>query len=86
MTVFYGTMTSKGQTTVPVEIRDILNLKAGDKIRYIHRNGEVILRAKNKRAIDMVGKFRDPNRSTISVKEMDDAVSDAIVDHVTGAE
>jgi antitoxin PrlF len=86
MTVFYGTMTSKGQTTVPAEIRDILNLKAGDKIRYIHRNGEVIMRAKNKRAIDMVGKFRDSNRPTISLEEMDDAVSDAILDHVTGAE
>ncbi len=45
MNVFYGTMTSKGQTTVPAEVRELLNLKSGDKLRYVVKNGTVILKA-----------------------------------------
>ncbi|HEY0122090.1 MAG TPA: type II toxin-antitoxin system PrlF family antitoxin [Rhizobium sp.] len=86
MTVFYGTMTSKGQTTVPAEVREILKLKPGDKIRYVHRNGEIIMKAKNKRAIDLAGKFYDPNREPITVEEMDEAIGDAIIEHVQGTE
>ena len=86
MTVFYGTMTSKGQTTVPAEVRDILKLKPGDKIRYVHRNGEIIMKAKNKRAIDLAGKFYDPQRALITIEEMDDVIGDAIVEHVLGKE
>jgi len=55
MNVFYGTMTSKGQTTVPQEIRELLKLKPGDRIRYVVRNGEVVIKAKNKRLIDLAG-------------------------------
>jgi len=85
MAVFYGTMTSKGQTTVPAEIRNILKLKAGDRIRYVHHNGEVMIRAKNKRAIDMAGKFHDPNRATVTLDEMKEAIAEAIGDHVEGS-
>jgi antitoxin PrlF len=82
MTIYYGTMTTKGQTTVPAEVREILKLKPGDKIRYINRSGEIIMKAKNKRAVDLAGKFYDPNRPTISHEEMDEAIGDAIIDHV----
>ena len=37
-------VTSAGQITVPVEIRRILNLKAGDKILFTQNdNGEVVI-------------------------------------------
>lgn len=82
MSVFYGTMTSKGQTTVPAEVRDILHLKPGDKIRYVHRNGEIIMKAKNKRLSDLAGRFHDPARSSISVQDMQDAIADAATDRL----
>lgn len=85
MDIFYGTMTSKGQTTVPSEVRDILGLKAGDKIRYVHRDGNVMIRAKNKRAIDLLGKFHDPDRAPITVDEMNDGIGEAILGHLAGA-
>ena len=50
MSVYYGTLTSKGQTTIPAEVRQMLNLKPGDRIRYIIRDGEIIVRAKNRQA------------------------------------
>lgn len=85
MNIFYGTMTSKGQTTIPAEVRELLNLKPGDRIRYIHRDGEVVMKAKNKRAIDLAGKFYDPNRPAVSLDEMDDAIAEAIMERVDGA-
>lgn len=39
-----ATITSKGQLTVPKEIRDILKLQSGDKVRFIVNNdGEIYL-------------------------------------------
>lgn len=80
MTVFYGTLTSKGQTTVPAEVRDILNLKPGDKIRYVVRNGEVSMKAKNKRLADLTGRFADPARLALTDDEMRDAIADAAIE------
>ena len=34
-------MTSKGQITIPVQIRKRLNLKEGDKIMFLERDGVV---------------------------------------------
>ena len=43
-TVYRAKMTSKGQITVPVEIRRKLNLKEGDKILFIESpTGQIII-------------------------------------------
>lgn len=43
-TVYRAKMTSKGQVTVPVEIRRKLNLKEGDKILFIESpTGQIII-------------------------------------------
>ncbi len=36
-----STITSRGQTTLPKEVRDALDLKPGDKVRYFIHHGEV---------------------------------------------
>ncbi len=36
-----STITSRGQTTLPKEVRDALDLKAGDRVRYFVYDGEV---------------------------------------------
>ncbi len=82
MKVFYGTMTSKGQTTVPQEIRELLKLKPGDRIRYVVRNGEVVIKAKNKRLIDLAGALHRPDVQSMSLADMDEAIGAAIVEHV----
>jgi AbrB family looped-hinge helix DNA binding protein len=38
-----STITAKGQTTIPIEIRRALGLQAHDRLLYEIRNGEVIL-------------------------------------------
>lgn len=39
-----ATMTTKGQITIPAEVRKALNLNAGDKVVFITReSGEVVI-------------------------------------------
>jgi antitoxin PrlF len=82
MNVFYGTMTSKGQTTVPAEIRELLKLKSGDRIRYVVRNGEVTFKAKNKRLSDLAGILHRPGMATLSIEEIDEVIGEAVSEHV----
>ena len=37
-------LTSKGQTTIPKKIRDLLNLKPRDRLFYLVEEGKVILK------------------------------------------
>jgi antitoxin PrlF len=37
-------VTSKGQVTIPKEIRDELGLKAGSQVEFVRENGRVVLR------------------------------------------
>jgi AbrB family looped-hinge helix DNA binding protein len=42
-----ASMTSKGQITIPIDLRKKLGLKAGVQVRFIEgENGEIILRPK----------------------------------------
>ena len=48
MAAFEVTVTSKGQITIPAELRARLNLKEGDKLEfYLDRSGRVLVRPRN---------------------------------------
>jgi AbrB family looped-hinge helix DNA binding protein len=36
-------VTTKGQVTIPKEIRDLLNLKPGSEVKFRYRNKEIVL-------------------------------------------
>lgn len=38
-------LTSKGQTTIPKAVREALAVRAGDRIRYVISDGEVLILA-----------------------------------------
>lgn len=40
----FGTLSSKGQVTIPLEIRTRLGLKEGDRVEFAVENGQTILR------------------------------------------
>ena len=42
--MLHSTLTSKGQTTIPGEIRKALRLKAGDKLEYVAEGDHAIIR------------------------------------------
>jgi antitoxin PrlF len=39
-----ATVTSKGQVTVPLAVRNRLGLKEGDRLAFINKGGEIVLR------------------------------------------
>jgi antitoxin PrlF len=65
----FATLTSKGQTTIPLEVRTAAKLKAGDRIHFtVLADGTIILRVKN-RSIREIS-IRPPTRKRVSVDEM----------------
>ena len=49
-----ATLTSKGQTTIPKEIRDELGMKPGDRMTFtLMSDATVVMRVKNKSASDL---------------------------------
>lgn len=77
-------ITSKGQTTIPLEVREFLKLpKPGDRLRYV-RACVIELRAKSLRAVDLAGMLYDPNRKPITLEELDLGMANAIADHTHG--
>lgn len=70
-----STVTIKGQTTLPKDIRGALNLSAGDRIRYVLLDGgEVrILRVRSARRLK--GVLADACQSPVTLEQMDDAIA-----------
>lgn len=69
-------ITSKGQTTVPQEVRRVLGLGVGDVIRYEIEGDEVRL-VKKRSALDLAGIFHNPDRQPVSVEDMNRAIDEA---------
>jgi AbrB family looped-hinge helix DNA binding protein len=55
-------ITSKGQTTIPKEIRDYLQLAPGDRVMFIQRDGEVVLRPVTQTLLDLRGSVKPRRR------------------------
>jgi AbrB family looped-hinge helix DNA binding protein len=50
-----ATVGRRGQTTVPREIREQLDLKEGDRLLFLVREGEVVVRCLRETLLDLVG-------------------------------
>jgi antitoxin PrlF len=71
-----ATITSKGQITIPVEIRRQLGLKPGDRIDFVPGpNGDVTIKTKKLPFERLRGILRDPTRKPLSVQDMDRAIA-----------
>lgn len=68
-----ATITSKGQITIPKDVRDVLHLEPGRKVDFlISENGEAIMRSLSKTTEDVFGLLSSQKRMKTSVKEMDE--------------
>jgi AbrB family looped-hinge helix DNA binding protein len=64
-----STLTSKGQTTIPKDIRDSLKLKSGDRITFtMMPDGTVQMRVKNKSAMALGGSLRKKGRKRLATE------------------
>jgi antitoxin PrlF len=65
------TLTSKGQTTIPKEIRDQLGLRAGDRLTFtLLPDGTVILRVKNRSITSLGACLQREGQPPISINQM----------------
>ena len=73
-------MTSKGQITVPKDVRLKLGLKPGDRIRFLlEADGRVRLMPANRDISELMGILPKPRRA-LSIEEMDEAMARAVAD------
>lgn len=75
-----ATITSKGQITIPIEVRKSLKLKAGDKINFFEtEDGKYTFEPKTGSIMDLRGCI--PNLGyTVSIEEMDEAIMDHVAE------
>jgi AbrB family looped-hinge helix DNA binding protein len=72
-----ATLTSKGQTTIPKEIRDRLGLEPGDKLDFVvEADGRVVLRPATRDVRELRGMLRRRGRKPVSLEEMDRAIGE----------
>ena len=70
-----STLTSKGQTTIPKEVRNHLKLQSGDQIDFVIRDdGTVVLRAATLHIRELKGILYRKNMKPVSVDAMNDAI------------
>ena len=66
-----ATLTSKGQTTIPKEIRDSLGLKPGDRITFtLMPDATVIMRVKGRSVMDLAGLLRKRGRKPVTIERL----------------
>ncbi len=83
---FNITITSKGQMTIPKNLRDQLNVRPGDKCYAWVRNGEMIIIPRNKPLSELSAVLGKPPAGVQASKdETRDAVMDAAVERYENA-
>lgn len=70
-----STITSKGQTTIPKNIRKHLKLQPGDKLDFvIDKEGKVVIEPNTLDVKELEGILYRPHRKVVSIREMKTAV------------
>lgn len=66
-----STLTSKGQTTIPKDIRERLHMKAGDRMTFtLMPDSTVLLRIKNKSVMSLAGSLRKKGQKALPVEQL----------------
>lgn len=80
-TRYIGKMTSKGQTTVPKEVRDFLGLEEGTQVEWVLDDGKATVRPRTLRAVDLAGFLgKPPSGVHLTIEEMNDAIGEAVAE------
>jgi len=69
-----ATITSKGQITIPKDIRDSLGLQSGDKIKFIQtEKGQTAFLPISESIMDLKGMVTKPKKP-VSIEEMNQTI------------
>lgn len=71
-----STLTSKGQITVPKEVREALHLEPGDQLDFIiQEDGQVLFRPATLNVTALKGILHRKGRRPVSLKEMQSTIA-----------
>jgi AbrB family looped-hinge helix DNA binding protein len=66
-----ATLTSKGQTTIPKEIRDSLSMKTGDRMTFtLMPDATVVMRVKSRSVTELAGVLHKKGRKPVPVRQL----------------
>lgn len=71
-----ATLTSKGQTTIPKQVRDHLKLSPGDKLDFvIESGGRVVIRPAKLDVRELKGLLKRNDGKVLSIEDMNAAIA-----------
>ncbi len=73
-------MTSKGQITIPKDVRDALGLKNGMQVDWIAEDGVLTGRPRRLRAVDLAGFLGPSPIGPVSIQEMNEGIAAAVAE------
>ncbi len=66
-----STITAKGQTTVPRQVREQLGVGPGTRlVWHVMPNGTLLVRAKTRSLLDLAGSLRSPDGKRVPIADM----------------
>ncbi|OPA92749.1 AbrB family transcriptional regulator [Pseudomonas fluorescens] len=75
LTMATATLTSKGQITIPVQVRTALGLETGDRVEFVEmEEGRFSIIAASKTVQDLKGLIRKPAEA-VSIDDMNRAIA-----------
>lgn len=70
-----STVTVKGQTTLPKDIRQALSLAPGDRVRYFILDGGEVRLLRSQSVMRLGGLLKGRSDRAVSLEEMDEAIA-----------
>jgi antitoxin PrlF len=71
-----ATVTSKGQITIPSQVRNALGLEAGDRVEFVEQGkGKFAIVAATRSVQELKGRFQGKRSKPVSIEEMNAAIA-----------
>lgn len=70
-----STVTTKGQTTLPKDVRVALQLHPGDRVRYMILDGGEVRLVRSRPVMQLAGLLKDRTNKRTSLEDMDEAIA-----------
>ena len=72
--MIFATLTSKGQITIPKEVRNRLQLHSGDRLEFVWIGDELLIRPASRKVDEVFGKYKRHQAVVVSIDNMDAAI------------
>lgn len=80
-----STVTIKGQTTLPKDVRQALQIGPGDKVRYLILDGGQVRIVRSQPVSRLAGALKGKSNRHVSLEEMDEAAAQGASEAGSGA-